>query len=108
MGNERARQFLPFAALRGYLELIRNQEKIWEERPILSEEQQEQIAAALQQLKPGMSVALAVYQEGTIQNREGRIKKVDFSRRTLTLEDQLFSFSDLIELEIQESLFFEE
>lgn len=54
--GRRAKQFAPFAALRGLEENIRKQEIIYEPRKILSEEQKNELDMKLRMLTYGMKI----------------------------------------------------
>ena len=49
--QDRARQFMPFAALRGYYDKIREQQRIKEPKRELSETEAERLSYKLNQLK---------------------------------------------------------
>ena len=49
--EDRAKQFMPFAALKGYEEALRKKEKIIVPGPVLSEEYKEELDRKLRQVK---------------------------------------------------------
>ena len=51
---DRARQFMPFAALTGYYEVIKQREKIIEPRKELSEDEAEILSSKLGSVQKGM------------------------------------------------------
>ena len=58
---DRAMQFAPFAALKGYYESIRLQERITEPRKELSEDEAEAISNTLNKLQVGTTVKIRYY-----------------------------------------------
>ena len=58
---DRAMQFAPFAALKGYYEAVRLQERITEPRTELSEDEAEAISYTLNKLRGGTTVKIRYY-----------------------------------------------
>lgn len=58
---DRAMQFAPFAALKGYYESIRLQERITEPKKELSEDEAEAISNTLNKLRVGTTVKIRYY-----------------------------------------------
>mgnify|MGYP000323294699 FL=1 len=54
--QHRAKQFAPFAALRGFEEIVRKQEIFYEQRKMLSEEQKCGLDRKLQMVSVGMKI----------------------------------------------------
>ena len=54
--QHRAKQFAPFAALRGFEEIVRKQEVLYEQRKVLSEEQKCGLDRKLQMVSVGMKI----------------------------------------------------
>ena len=59
--SDRARQFLPFDALKGFKEAIKERQKIKVEKPELSEEMAIELSYKLNQVKKGMIVKIVHY-----------------------------------------------
>ena len=59
--SDRARQFLPFDALKGFKEAIKERQKIKVEKPVLSEEMAIELSYKLNQVKKGMIVKIVHY-----------------------------------------------
>lgn len=95
---DRARQFMPFSALRGFEELIRQQNAVPEPRRELSEEQASVLSAKLAQVRRGMLVAVKFYDRTGYVTLRGMISEVDFSMRTLTVVKRKIPFDDLIDI----------
>ena len=58
---DRAMQFAPFAALKGYYEAVRIQERITEPKKELSEDEAEAISNTLNKLQVGTTVKIRYY-----------------------------------------------
>ena len=77
--SDRARQFLPFDALKGLQEALREKERELEEeeRKELSEEQCEIISMLLNKLEIGIKIKLRYYKNKQYINYEGIVSKID-------------------------------
>ena len=58
--NPRAKQFMPFASLKGYFDLIREEQRIKEPKKSLSEEGATVLSFKLNQVKKGMLVKIII------------------------------------------------
>ena len=70
--RKRAKQFAPFAALRGLEEIVRKQEIVYEPRKILSEEQKCGLDRKLKMLTCGMKVQATYFEENSEKKSEGQ------------------------------------
>ena len=61
--QHRAKQFAPFAALRGFEEIVRKQEILYEQRKMLSEEQKCGLDRKLQMVSVGMKIQATYFKE---------------------------------------------
>ena len=59
--ERRAKQFAPFAALKGFEDAVREKEIIYEPRRILSEEKKNELDIKLRMLKPGMEILVEYF-----------------------------------------------
>ena len=60
---DRARQFMPFAALKGYYELVRQQERVEQPRHQLTDEEALELSARLAALRKGDIVRVTYYDQ---------------------------------------------
>lgn len=92
--EERAKQFMPFDALKGLREelLLRERMALRAPRRELFEEEAERLSAAILALTVGKSVELLVYQNGHYLTLTGEAVCVDtaFSRLTVLRECEKF------------------
>lgn len=96
--SERAKQFTPFAALKGLPEALAEKEKIRMTRAELSEDRIRQINDLLRVLRPGDLLTAVYYLEETYVQLTGRLKKTDPTERFLQIGETRIPFSDLYEL----------
>ena len=59
--ERRAKQFAPFAALKGFEDAVREKEIIYEPRRILAEEKKNELDIKLRMLKPGMEILVEYF-----------------------------------------------
>ena len=71
--QHRAKQFAPFAALRGFEEIVRKQEILYEQRKMLSEEQKCGLDRKLQMVSVGMKIQATYFKESREMNRQASI-----------------------------------
>lgn len=80
-----AAQFMPFAALNGYYELAREQERRVEPRHAMTEEHAERISRMLARLNKGDEVSVTHYARDAYETSVGTVRQVDATYRTLEL-----------------------
>ena len=98
--TERARQFRPFAALKGYDALLREQERIEIPRRLPSEEKAARLSKCLNQLCVGSNVEIVHYGTNAYLHTQGRIKSIDFVFRKLAIGKETVKFEDIFDLRI--------
>lgn len=94
----RAAQFMPFAALIGYYDLVREQEIVTEPRHELTEEEAEELSRAILQTRRGDLIRLTYYDRGGYKTRAGVVEAIDPVRRSLRLGQQAIAFDDIWKL----------
>lgn len=99
---DRARQFVPFAALKGYYELLRAQEAPAEPRHVLVEEEAYELATRLGALAKGAVVRVVYYAHDRYATLAGRCESIDYAQRMLTVSAQRIAFDDIRTLELLE------
>lgn len=96
--SERAKQFAPFAALRGFDAALREKEKIVVEKISVSEDAAEELDRKLRALRNGSLVTATYYCSGEYLRRTGMVTRIDLITRTLKIVDTAIPFDDLLEL----------
>ena len=92
---DRAAQFMPFAALTGYYDLVREQERVAEARREPSEEEAERISAELARTRKGSLVRVTHYERDAYVTTEGIVTCVDPVARELWVVRTRISFDDV-------------
>lgn len=95
---ERARQFMPFAALRGFYNVIEERERIKSPRRELGEDDAHKLSCLLGTLQRGMMVKVIHYNNGFYETTEGLVAEVDFIFRHLVIVKTKILFDDIFRL----------
>ena len=96
---DRARQFLPFDALKGLNEALRSKEIEYEDRKDLSEEEEEKISNILLSLESGNNIRVKYYYKRQYILLKGIIKKIDpIKKQILFIDENIIQFNDIIEI----------
>ncbi len=95
----RARQFMPFAALRGFGDLIREQEQVPEARRTLTEEDAARLSRRLLALECGTMASVTYYNGRAYRTLVGMISEVDLVARRLRVVKTDIRFDDLYAIE---------
>jgi len=100
VGNiDRARQFMPFDALKGLQEALREKEKEVENRKELSEESLLLLDEQLQRVKIGDTVDIEFYKNQKYVVKEGKITTIDIIKRKVILDGiEIISFFDILKI----------
>ena len=96
--QDRARQFMPFASLKGYFDKIREQEKVKEPKRELSDSEAEKLSYKLNQIKKGQMVSVTYYNKDSYETVEGLVSNFDDTFRTLTVVKTVIPFDDLMDV----------
>lgn len=100
MRAERAKQFMPFDAMKGLQEALRDREEKHSrvERHEISEEQQEQNAAVIAKLEKRTQVALDFYRAFHDVHAEGMVTEINIAYGYLKVNDVKISFEDIYQI----------
>lgn len=97
--TNRARQFAPFAALKGYREMAREREFVPEARHDMTRERALALSEVVSHLRKGDVVRVVRYKDGAYQELRGTVAKVDETFRTLTVGSEHVRFEDVFSIE---------
>lgn len=102
--QDRAKQFMTFAALKGYEEALRRKEKITVPKAELSEERGEELDRTLRQVRKNDMVTVIYFCDGEYLKVTGMVSRIDGTARLLKIVDTKVPFEDLYEVSIQGSV----
>lgn len=94
----RAAQFMPFAALTGYYELARKQERVTEPRHELTEEEALSLSRTITQIKKGDLVRVTYYDWDAYRTVSGVVARIDFAFRRIQVVKTVIGFDDILSI----------
>ncbi|WP_026664346.1 YolD-like family protein [Butyrivibrio sp. FC2001] len=97
---DRASQFMPFAALKGFESALREKERIEVEKIILSEEALDFLDYQLSLLKVGDMVTITYYDYDAYIKKTGLISNIKKDARYLTVVTTDISFDNIREIQV--------
>lgn len=97
--EDRAKQFMPFAALKGYPEALRKKEKIVVPRIELSEEYKEELDWKLKQVHKNDIVTVVYYYKNEYLKMTGMVSRIDETARVLKIVNTKISFENLYDID---------
>lgn len=96
---DRAKQFMPFAALTGYYSLVEEKEVIYEPRKERTEEENTALSRKALQLYKGMKVKIKYYRNGGYTSVNGIISEVNLPIRYISVDNLKIPLDDIYEIE---------
>lgn len=97
--ENRAKQFMPFAALKGFEEALREKEKIVVPRIELSEESKEALDRTIQEIQCGDMVRTVYFCKEEYLEMTGLVSRVDKDAGILKMVNTRIPFADIYKLE---------
>lgn len=96
--SERAKQFMPFAALEGLESSLYERTQRPQERTILAEDAQAELDMRLHSLAPGDRVLVTHYLGMGYVETEGVLRRIDPIGRSVTVDELTIKFSELLDI----------
>lgn len=95
----RALQFAPFSALKGYYDSVRKQERITQPRKELGDEECEIISNTLNYLRAGIAVKIRYYDIDAYTTINGVVTEINYPYRRLKVLKTTIPFDDIYSIE---------
>lgn len=96
--SNRAKQFAPFDALKGFREALKEKEKIKIDKKELSEDRAKEINDLLKNMKEGMLTTLVYYLDGEYIQLTGIVLKIEKQKRYLQIAERIIHFDDIYDI----------
>lgn len=96
--EDRAKQFMPFAALKGYPEALREKEKIVVSRAEISEEYAEILDRKLCQVKKNDIITVIYFEKNEYLKKTGMVSRIDETARILKVVNTKIRFEDIYDI----------
>ena len=95
--EQRAKQFMPFDAMKGLQEALRDREERHSrvERHGISEEEQEALSAVLNRLSKGDKIRISYYSHFHDVEKAGTVTAVNYAYRFLKVDEEKIVFDDI-------------
>ena len=100
--SDRAKQFMPFSALKGYDQAVRERERIVSEKEELTDERIENLSKMVSKIKKGDIVKVTYYKTDAYVKLSGAVTMMDLTMRYIKIIKTIIPFDDLYEIEITE------
>ena len=100
--NDRAKQFLPFDALKGFKEALKEKEDEIEyvDKKELSEERLNELSEKLNTIEVGNSINIVYYIGNKYKKINGKVKDIDAVNKKIVLYENInINFGDILEIE---------
>ncbi len=99
--EERAKQFMPFAALKGYPEALRKKEKIIVPKVELSEDAAQELDRKLRQVHKNDIITVVYFYKGEYLKLTGMVSRMDVTARVLKVVNTKIRFEDILTVEVE-------
>lgn len=101
--EERAKQFMPFAALRGLPDALAAKEKVLVPKVELSPEMEEELDRRMHLLTKGKMATVIYFQKGEYIKITGLVARIDETSRLLQIVNTKIQFEDILQIEIHDT-----
>ncbi len=98
--EDRAKQFIPFAALKGLPQALAAMERIPAEKVELSEEMAEELDRRMHRLYPGCIARVIYFHDDEYLQLTGMVSRLDETCRILQIVQTKIAFDDILQVEI--------
>jgi len=97
--TSRAKQFLPFASLKGYFDEIRERNRVIQVRRDRTEEENNLLSFQMNQIKKGMMIKVTHYDKDAYVTTEGLVSHIDIAFHTLSIVKTKISLKDIYKIQ---------
>ncbi len=97
--SDRAGQFMPFAALKGFYDLIKEKERVIVPKHEIAEDKAEELSDKMKSVEIGMMIKVVYYSDGEYVSAEGIVTKIDLVFRKLTVVKTEINLDDIWDIE---------
>lgn len=97
----RAKQFLPFDALKGLQEALREKEIEYKERVDLSDERLNELNNVFNKIELGSKIKIIYYKNRRYIQIKGTVTKIDYTKKKIQIDKKEdINISDIVKIEI--------
>ena len=103
MQNDRAKQFMPFDALKGFKEEINKRNKIVVEKRELSEDDYKELQRKICLIKEGMIVTITYFDNKEYIKVNGVVSKINLESKYLYIVKNKILINNIVDIQIEEN-----
>jgi len=96
--EDRAKQFMPFAALKGYPEALAKKEKIVVPKVEVSEEYAQMLDQKLRKVTKNDIITVVYFSDGEYLKKTGMVSRIDETARILKVVNTKILFDDIYDI----------
>ena len=96
--EDRAKQFMPFAALKGYPEALAKKEKVVVPKAEISEEYAQMLDQKLRQVAKNDIITVIYFCNGEYLKKTGMVSRIDKTARVLKIVNTKILFDDIFDI----------
>ena len=96
--EDRAKQFMPFAALKGYPEALAKKEKIVVPKAEVSEEYAQMLDQKLRRVSRNDIITVVYFSDGEYLKKTGMVSRIDETARGLKVVNTKILFDDIYDI----------
>ena len=96
----RAKQFLPFDALKGFQEALNAKQIKYEDRKELTEDSLVKLEEEWNKIEKDSIVRVKYYKNKRYVEIQGKIDKIDYTKKKVQINEENINVCDIIEIEV--------
>ena len=96
--EDRAKQFMPFAALKGYPEALAKKEKIVVSKAEISEEYAQMLDQKLRSVAKNDIITVVYFSDGEYLKKTGMVSRIDETSRIIKIVNTKILFDDIYDI----------
>lgn len=96
--GSRAKQFMPFDALKGFREAVAEKERILVDKRDLSEEKKEELGWKLKQIQKEDIITVEYFRSGEYVQITGMVTRIEEAGKILEIDSEKIAFIDISDL----------
>lgn len=101
--ENRAKQFIPFDALKGFREALAERERIIVPKVELTEDKLEQLDRKIANLQLGDMVTVVYYERDEYLKITGMLSRIDYSAKVIKVVNKTIDIADIREIETEKN-----
>ena len=98
--KDRAKQFMPFDALKGLKDALSEKEIEYEERKELSDDKLRELENEFNKINIGSKIKIKYYKNKQYVDTIGVVTKIDYIKKKIKLNDELINLSDILNIKL--------